>query len=162
MGDGPLRFNQLDAEEARPVPVNTPARVAIAAPEKTSFVHNMRLACGPLGPGRDADSHQLGAVLKKQLAAITGPERLDAAIGRDLTSWARPGKRRHVDLLARRNGRLICDPLAVRRKLAIRLAGRRWEKVMRRPIAVELHQPDANTAGFLRAVLIEHEPVAVW
>jgi hypothetical protein len=33
---------------------------------------------------------------------------------------------------------------------------------MRRPVAVELHQPDANAAGFLPAVLIEEEPAAVW
>src|SRR6185369_8357404 len=161
MSDSPVRLHQLDVQESHPVPGNSPARVASGASDKTSFVHYMRLACGPLRPRRDANTHQLRAVLKKQLASVTGPERLDAAIGRDLPSGARPGKWRHVDLLARRNGCLVCEPLTVRRKLAIRLASRRGKKVTGRPIAIELHEPDVYTAWFLRAVLIEHKPMAV-
>ena len=72
MSDGPVRLQQLDMQESRPVPANTPARVASGASDKTSFVHYMRLACGPLGPGRDANTHHLRAVLKKQLGPGPG------------------------------------------------------------------------------------------
>ena len=48
-----LAFHQT----LRPVLVDTPARVAIAAPEKTTFVQKMRLTRGPIRAGRDGDSH---------------------------------------------------------------------------------------------------------
>src|SRR2546425_11457930 len=87
----------------------------------------------------DLDRHQLAVLAEiEKLFAVVAPSRAAAAIDRYLSLPGGRGKTLHVDLVSRGFVRLICDPVAVRRELAVHLVELGLE--YRNRLAVTFHR----------------------
>ena len=127
--DRPIRLHLLNAQEAFAVRCDAEAGVAVDRSSRSGLRGRaFGLLAENAAPGVTVTPINRLPCWKNSSRPSRRPERLHAAVGRDLVSRARPGKRRDVDLLAGRDGDLKRDPLAVGRELAVGFVGRLREQ----------------------------------